>query len=107
MFRIAFNLFTDAHRRDAREHTRRVPLSPTDATTSPAADPARIAEGREQLDRVAALMLELPEKHRAVLSLVVESGLPHREVAAIVGISADNSRYYLAQARRRLLVALE
>lgn len=49
-----------------------------------------------------AVVHQLPDVHRLVFNLYVFEGLPHKEIAALAGISEGNSRWYLNDARKRL-----
>ncbi|HWA59529.1 MAG TPA: sigma-70 family RNA polymerase sigma factor [Gemmatimonadales bacterium] len=64
-----------------------------------------LAARRRQL--VWAALAELPERERDVLILSDLDGLPHAEVAAILGISVFMSRRYLVKARRRARALLQ
>ena len=45
---------------------------------------------------------KLPPMHRAVFNLFVFEQYPHKEIAALMGITESNSRWHLNDARRRL-----
>ncbi len=49
-----------------------------------------------------AIIHELPPMHRAVFNLFVFEQYAHKEIAALMGISENNSRWHLNDARRRL-----
>ncbi len=49
-----------------------------------------------------AIIHELPTMHRAVFNLFVFEQYAHKEIAALMGISENNSRWHLNDARRRL-----
>lgn len=48
------------------------------------------------------LVHELPDTHRAVFNLYVFENCTHKEIAALLDISDNNSRWHLNDARRRL-----
>lgn len=49
-----------------------------------------------------ALIHELPEMQRAVFNLYVFDDYAHKEIASLLGITDNNSRWHLNDARRRL-----
>jgi RNA polymerase sigma factor (sigma-70 family) len=49
-----------------------------------------------------ALVQQLPPQQRAVFSLYTLDGYSHAEIAQQLGITNDNSRYYLSSARKQL-----
>ncbi len=51
-------------------------------------------------------MAELPETMRRCVLLRVVHGLSHREIASILGITAETAKSYQYQARQRLKVRL-
>lgn len=66
----------------------------------PSADPEAAARRREAAGRVDEILAQLPEKKRTVFLLVELEGLPHEEVAEIVGVSAATVRTRLFYARK-------
>ena len=57
---------------------------------------------REDYRRVLAAMQELEQEERDILSLVVSSGLPYREIARIAGTSEANVKVRVHRARVKL-----
>jgi RNA polymerase sigma-70 factor (ECF subfamily) len=49
-----------------------------------------------------AMIQELPATQRTVFNLFVFEQYPHKEIAALLGIAENNSRWHLNDARRRL-----
>lgn len=49
-----------------------------------------------------SIIHSLPAMHRAVFNLFVFEQYPHKDIAALMGISEANSRWHLNDARRRL-----
>jgi RNA polymerase sigma factor (sigma-70 family) len=49
-----------------------------------------------------AMISELPQTQRTVFNLFVFEDCPHKEIAALMGINENNSRWHLNDARRRL-----
>jgi RNA polymerase sigma-70 factor (ECF subfamily) len=48
------------------------------------------------------MIQELPTTQRTVFSLFIFEQYPHKEIAAILGVTENNSRWHLNDARRRL-----
>jgi len=48
------------------------------------------------------LVQSLPAAQRTVFNLFVAENYAHKEIAALIGITESNSRWYLNDARRRL-----
>jgi RNA polymerase sigma-70 factor (ECF subfamily) len=48
------------------------------------------------------LIHDLPEMHRMVFNLFVFEDYPHKDIAALLSISENNSRWHLNDARKRL-----
>ena len=65
-------------------------------------NPERQMEVREDYRRVLAAMQELEPEERDILSLVVSSGLPYREIARIAGTSEANVKVRVHRARVKL-----
>ncbi len=57
---------------------------------------------REDYRRVLAAMQTLEQEERDILSLVVSSGLPYREIARIAGTSEANVKVRVHRARLKL-----
>jgi RNA polymerase sigma-70 factor (ECF subfamily) len=85
LFRIAHNAAADAHRR------RRTTVSwdglPEALTATNGALPDAIAEKRERLARLRALLERIAPDKRELLALRFASDLSSREIAAVVGKS--------------------
>jgi len=65
------------------------------------ADPERRASGAERLRALQRALKEIPLGPRQVLLLALE-GLSHDEIAAVLGISANNAAVRLSRARAAL-----
>lgn len=70
--------------------------------TSPAHDPAAVAESHALRDRLTAELAELPPRLRAVVVLRDVYDLPHDAIAAELGISVAAAKVRLHRARKRL-----
>ena len=101
LHRIVVNLCTD--------HRRRRSADPLPDDYDPADDRAGADETMEADQRHAALrdaVRRLPQKHRAVLTLVYDEGLSGAETGRVVGLSAKAVERLLARARSALRAQL-
>lgn len=58
--------------------------------------------GKLAYKELLALVHELPDIQRSVFNLFVFDDCSHKEIAALIGITENNSRWHLNDARRRL-----
>ena len=58
--------------------------------------------GKMALQELLKMIHELPVMQRAVFNLFVFEQYPHKEIATLLGINENNSRWHLNDARRRL-----
>ena len=95
--RIAINTIMDFLRKRMKQPT----YAPADSATIeipiPETTISKLAY-QELLDLVHAL----PDMQRAVFNLFVFEDVPHKEIAQMMGITENNSRWHLNDARRRL-----
>lgn len=88
-------LFTIARRAVAdhfRRHHPTVELGDLDARGELLADsPEGEVERRDELRRLVACLRRLPEREQEVLGLRFVARLPHREIAAVLGLSEANA----------------
>jgi len=96
LYTIARNAVVDGHRKQGRD-TR---LSDDQEPSGP--NPETQLMVREEYRRVLAAMQELEQEERDILSLVVSSGLPYREIARIAGTSEANVKVRVHRARVKL-----
>ncbi len=96
LYTIARNAVVDSHRKQRRDS----PL--LDEQEPSANNPETDMMVREDFRRVLAAMQELEPEERDILSLVVSSGLPYREIAHISGISEANVKVRIHRARVKL-----
>ncbi|SEA50647.1 RNA polymerase sigma factor [Rubrimonas cliftonensis] len=68
---------------------------------------AREAQARLDLARVRAMMADLPDEQREVLSLVAIEGLSYREAAEVIGAPVGTVMSRLSRARARLTAMME
>jgi RNA polymerase sigma factor (sigma-70 family) len=86
LFRVALNIAEDQRRRDSRLLTG-VEISELINMTDEAADPARIAQGRSQIDAFRRALRGLPERTQQILLAARVHELPHAEIARRYGVS--------------------
>ena len=102
LYRIVVNLCLNARRR--------APDLPLDAAGQ-VADPASAADEqlrlRERDRRLAAAILELPERQRAAVVLTYQEGLSNADVAEVLDTSVSSVETLLVRARRTLRAAFE
>jgi RNA polymerase sigma factor (sigma-70 family) len=103
LYRIARNLAID--------HVRGVNSRRTDATAhddlaniaEDRPDPEQIVDARARLDRLRAVIRELPERTRRVFALHRIEELTYDEVAKRMGISESSVQKHLAKALRHVI----
>ena len=96
LFVVARNRAIDLVRQKTRRPELREDLEPAGS----APDPADLAAGADEAQRVAEAMAELPEEQLAVLRLAYFDGLSHAEIAELIGIP-------LGTVKGRMRLALE
>lgn len=96
LYTIARNAVVDSHRKQRRD-------TPLLDEQEPSADnPETDMMVREDFRRVLAAMQKLEPEERDILSLVVSSGLPYKEIARIAGTSEANVKVRIHRARVKL-----
>lgn len=117
LYTIARNLCVDAARR--AEHRRTVSLDAPpggargevdrplgDSVADPGGNTERQAESREIGSRIASAIAALPEEQREVFLMRERSGLPFKEIAAIVGVAENTVKSRMRYALEHLREAL-
>ncbi len=104
-------LYTIAHHRLADHWRKRglrlVELEDADAPAHRSFEPEPRAEGRQDLQRLAAALAALPELQRAAFLLHEEGGMTLAEIAAATGASEEAAKSRLRYALARLREALD
>jgi len=96
LYRIATNLARDARR---RSQTAGCVTTPGDLESIPSVDETQAAERSCDLTRA---MSRLNPKERAMLWLAYGEGVPHSEIATVLGVSSASLKTMLFRARRKL-----
>jgi len=108
LFRVALNIAEDQRRRDSRLLTG-VEISELIHLADEAADPARIAQGRDQIDAFQRALRQLPERTQQMVLAARVHDLPHAEIARRYGVSerivSKELKRALEHCARELLVA--
>jgi RNA polymerase sigma-70 factor (ECF subfamily) len=103
-------LYTIAHNRLV-DHWRHKELGVVDGTeeepASATADPARQAEGRQALVRLASALAELPHPQREAFLLHEEAGMTALEIAAVTASEPEAVKSRLRYAYQKLKAAVE
>ena len=86
LFRIALNIAADRRRSEARRLARSE-IEVLLRVEHDELDPARIAEGRSAVKRLAQALEELTPRRRAIFLAARLEGIPYPEIAARFGIS--------------------
>lgn len=97
LFRIALNIANDRRRAESRRLTAGEIDCLLDIPDD-RPDPEREAEDRAEVGQLKRAIAELPERRRAVLTLSRIDGLPHREIAARLGVTVRTVETDLKQA---------
>jgi RNA polymerase sigma-70 factor (ECF subfamily) len=97
LFRVALNIATDRRRAE----NRRLTVDEVDALLDlpdDRPDAARVIEDRSEVSLLRRAIAELPERRRAVLLWSRIEGLPHRTIAARLGVAVRTVETDLKQA---------
>lgn len=70
-------------------------------------DPSEVADQRDQVQWTRQAIMELPERQRMVLTLVVCEEISHREVSELLDISLDAVKANLSAARSNMRKMLQ
>ena len=86
LFRVAVNIAEDQRRRDSRLLTG-VEIIELVGATDEVEDPARIAQGRSQIEAFRRALRQLPERTQQMLLAARVHDVPHAEIARRYGVS--------------------
>ena len=101
LYRIAYNLSMNwSERRSGRETQLDDELAETLAEPPSLAE--EIFEREAQLARITAILAEMPEKYRAVISLYYFEEKSYQEIAEALGLPMNTVKIHLLRAKERL-----
>ena len=98
LFRTAHNLAVDYSRQAAVRPEALVDQVDLDQLLDGSPAPESIVGGERQLQRLRALLMELPERTRRVFTLCRIEGMTYRDAARALDISESSVQKHLAQA---------
>ena len=101
LFTIGRNTLVDS----ARKRGRHTSLTAEPADNAPDQENALMV--RETYRKVLDAMQRLNEQDRDILALALSSGLPYRDIAAVVGISEANVKVKVHRARLKIRKLLQ
>jgi RNA polymerase sigma factor (sigma-70 family) len=105
--KTASSVLTDwIRRRSSHAANFHVPFEP-DLHGEEEADPARILDGREELQAATMVLLQLPERTRTVFVLRRLEGQRFQDIAAKLGISVSAVEKHMVRAIHLLSVEME
>ena len=96
----------DLLRRRIRDRRRAAPLVDALAVAAEGPTPADALAGQELAYRLRAALTALPRQQAEVFTLAVVEQLPHAEVAALCGLTANHVGVLVHRARARLRTSL-
>lgn len=107
IFRIAANLLRDMRRRERVRASYREARAVEDFLGIDPLDPHRVAEGREDLRRVARTIAEMPEKTRRIFTLYRIEHIDKRIIAENFGLSVRMVEIHVQRALMALASSAE
>jgi RNA polymerase sigma factor (sigma-70 family) len=105
VFQIASNLLRDRSRREKVRYDYAMALRPEDLSVE-ARDPHRVAEAKQTLDVVLAILRTLPERTRTIFILFRLEKMRQRDIAEALGISVRSVEQHVLRATVELRAAL-
>ena len=103
LFTVCRNQALDVRRKESRMTTL-AEIQPTNTHREP--PPERMAEDRDEAERVRKGIENLPEKQQQVILLKFRDGLSYREISERTNLSISNVGYLIHQAIKTLRVRL-
>jgi len=103
LYRTAHNLAVDHIRREQRERTDAMADDMLAHIPHDQPSPEQAAIGRDELQRVRAALLELPERSRQVFVLARFEGLTYAAIARRLDISESSVQKHLAKAVQHVM----
>lgn len=107
LYRTAKSVLADRRRRRAVRHSdTHVPLQP-EHEEADETDALRILLAKEELQRVSAVLMAMPERTRSIFLLCRLEGMRYAEIAPRFGISVSAVQKHMRRAIETLLLARE
>ncbi|MFO7483766.1 RNA polymerase sigma factor [Oceanibaculum nanhaiense] len=106
LYRVAHNLAVDHLRLHSRERLEPLGSDMLDAIADDSPSPEQVAGGHSELARLRRILMELPERTRAVFVLTRIDLLTYHETAARLEISESSVQKHLAQAVKHVMQRL-
>lgn len=107
VFETAASVITDRARKDRTRRSAAHDSFDQDRHGGVDFSPEHVLINREQLQRVSAILLELPERTRVIFVLRRLEGLRYQEIAARLGISVSAVEKHVARAMAHLMRRLD
>lgn len=106
LYRVAHNLAADHLRLRGREKLDLLGNDMLDALADDAPSPERVVNGQSEIARLRRILMELPERTRAVFVLTRIDRLTYHETAQRLEISESSVQKHLAQAVKHVMQRL-
>jgi RNA polymerase sigma-70 factor (ECF subfamily) len=105
-YRVALNTALTWQRDQRRRHDRQLPIVDLQSLSASGGDSADEAANRELVERMYAVIRELPKSDAALVLLYLD-GLTYREMAEVLGISDNHVGVKLNRAKQKLAKRLK
>ena len=104
LYRIVVNITINHLKRIGKRQTFTLDenISFKDSDLASMNDPEKVAEERELHEEITKAMESLPLEQKTVVVLAILEGLPHKEIAGILGCPEKTVSWRLFQARKKL-----
>jgi RNA polymerase sigma factor (sigma-70 family) len=107
LFTTAANLATDVSRRNATAEKHFSPGESSENAVCPRPDPEAQVDATDNLERLEAALMELPQACRDAFLLNRIEALTHVEIAARLGVSTKSVQRYIERALRHCVRTLD
>jgi RNA polymerase sigma-70 factor (ECF subfamily) len=100
LYRITMNMTINHLKKIGRKHT--FALDENISIEDNSNSPEKAAQQRQLQEEITKAISSLPLKQKAVVELALLEGLPHKEIAQILGCREKTVSWHLFQARKKL-----
>jgi RNA polymerase sigma-70 factor (ECF subfamily) len=107
VFQTANSVLVDHIRRCATNRTELQAPADLESHEDEGFGPDRVLQGRQELARATAILMELPERTRTVFILRRMEGMKFAEISARLGISVSAVEKHMVRATEKLQAGLE